>query len=83
MISTAAAYEKLYESNVAHGIRKSLVFEHNRAITADKVTELTNLQNDLKFQIENLKKMISSVSALAREKQQVEAKKNFEEVCHT
>lgn len=78
---TAVAYEKLYESNVAHGIRKSLIFEHNRSITSEKVNELKNVQNDLKFQIENLKKMISSVSALAKDKQQLEAKKNFEEVC--
>lgn len=77
--STAVAYEKLYESNVAHGIRKSLMAEHTRVSTEEKIKELTAVQDDLKFQVENLKKIIVSVSALAKEKQQVEARHHQEE----
>ena len=82
MRSTAIAYEKLYESNVAHGIRKALIADHNRATTRKRIEELTNIQNDLKFQIDNLKKMISQVSALAKERQTLDAKHHFEEVSH-
>ena len=83
MRTTAMAYEKLYESNVAHGIRKSLLTDHTRAAMQAKVDELTNIQNDLKFQIDSLKKMISSVSALAKERLEHERKSRLEEVHYT
>jgi dynein light intermediate chain len=75
-----AAYETLYESAIAYGIRKALMAEQKRTELNAKLKKLASGNQDLRQQIENLKKTIDVTSQRAIEKREVEEVAHKEEV---
>jgi dynein light intermediate chain, axonemal len=77
---TIAAYETLYESSIAYGVRKALVAEQKRIDLDAKLRDLASSKKDLASQIDNLKKTIEMTQARANEKREAEEKLHAEEV---
>lgn len=77
---TIAAYETLYESSIAYGVRKALVAEQKRIDLDSKLRDLASSKRDLAGQIDNLKKTIEMTQARANEKREAEEKLHSEEV---
>lgn len=48
---TVAAYETLYESSIAFGIRKALMAEHTRSALETKLKQLTASKRELQSQV--------------------------------
>lgn len=76
-----AAYETLYESSIAYGIRKALMAEQKRTELNSQLKKLATTNQDLRQQIENLKRTIEATQARAVEKREAEEKSHREEVC--
>ena len=51
---TIAAYETLYESSIAFGIRKALMAEHKRAALESTIKQLTMAKKELQNQVRNI-----------------------------
>merc|ERR1712070_127194 len=51
---TIAAYQTLYESSIAFGMRKALMAEYKRAEMENKVKQLENEKDDLEKQVTEL-----------------------------
>eukprot|EP01035_Chromulina_nebulosa_P019612 gene19612-25519_t len=77
---TQAAYETLYESAIAYGIRKTLIAEHKKNELDNKIKSLSLVNKDLLNQVENLKKTIETTTAKAMERRELEEKAHTEEV---
>lgn len=77
---TIAAYETLYESSIAYGVRKALVAEQKKIDLDSKLKELHAAKRDLNQQVENLKGSIDLTLARAKEKRENEEKTHAEEV---
>ena len=77
---TIAAYETLYESSIAYGVRKALVAEQKRIDLDAKLRDLTSAKKDLTNQIETLKQTIEMTQTRANEKREAEEKLHAEEV---
>mmetsp|Transcript_24244 Transcript_24244/g.22044 ORF Transcript_24244/g.22044 Transcript_24244/m.22044 type:complete len:234 (-) Transcript_24244:6-707(-) len=77
---TQAAYETLYESAIAYGIRKTLIAEHKKIELDNKIKSLSLVNKDLLNQVENLKKTIETTTAKAMERRELEEKTHTEEV---
>lgn len=77
---TIAAYETLYESSIAYGVRKALVAEQKKIDLDSKLKELHASKRDLHQQVENLKGSIDLTLARAKEKRENEEKTHGEEV---
>lgn len=75
-----SAYETLYESSIAYGIRKALMAEQRKTELDANINELKAKQQDLRQQVENLKKSIESTQIRAQEKREAEEKAHSEEV---
>ena len=75
-----AAYETLYESSIAYGVRKALVAEQKRIDLDSKLRDLASSKRELAGQIDNLKKTIEMTQARANEKREAEEKLHAEEV---
>lgn len=75
-----SAFETLYESSIAYGIRKALMAEQRKTELDGKITELKATQQDLRSQVENLKKSIDNTQIRALEKRESEEKAHAEEV---
>lgn len=75
-----SAFETLYESSIAYGIRKALMAEQKKTELDNKINELKVTQSDLKSQVENLKKSIENTQIRALEKREAEEKAHMEEV---
>lgn len=78
---TITAYETLYESSIAYGVRKALVAEHTRIELDQKLRNLTNNNKDLQSQVESLKSTIESTLTRSAQKREAEEKTHAEEVC--
>ena len=77
---TIAAYETLYESSIAYGIRKALMAEQKKTELDAKLKQLASVKRELQQQVDNLKKTIESTQARAAERRDTEEKAHMEEV---
>ena len=75
-----SAYETLYESSIAYGIRKALMAEQRKMELESNIQDLKASQRDLEMQVENLKETIENRQARALEKRQAEEKAHADEV---
>ena len=77
---TMAAYESLYESTIAYGIRKALVAEQKKTELEAKIAQLNNTKRELSEHVENLKKTIDGTVARSNDKRAAEEKAHNDEV---
>ncbi|XP_013418349.1 33 kDa inner dynein arm light chain, axonemal [Lingula anatina] len=77
---TIAAYQTLYESSVAFGMRKALQAEQGKADMEKKIAELENDKRDLERQVNELKAKCEQIEKRAAEQRAVEEKKHTEEI---
>ncbi|XP_051261791.1 axonemal dynein light intermediate polypeptide 1 [Dicentrarchus labrax] len=77
---TIAAYQTLYESSVAFGMRKALQAEQGKADTEKKISDQENEIQDLKKQLNEQKAKCDAIEKRENEKRQVEEKKHAEEI---
>jgi len=77
---TITAYETLYESAIAYGIRKALMAEHRRTELEAKVRQLNLSKKELSMQVENMKRTIDNTIAKGNEKRDAEEKIHCDEV---
>lgn len=77
---TIAAYQTLYESSVAFGMRKALQAEQGKADMERQVKDLEMDKSDLERQVNELKAKCDQVEKRALEQRQVEEKKHAEEI---
>jgi len=77
---TIAAYQTLYESSVAFGMRKTLMAEQGKADLEKKVVELEDDKRDLERQVNELKSKIDQIEKRNSEQRSVEEKKHNEEI---
>ncbi len=77
---TITAYETLYESAIAYGIRKALMAEHRRTELEAKVRQLNLTKKELSLQVENMKKGIDNAINKGNEKRDMEEKVHCDEV---
>ena len=77
---TIAAYQTLYESSVAFGMRKALMAEQGKADMEKKVTELEEDKRDLERQVNELKAKIDQIEKRNAEQRAAEEKKHTEDI---
>ncbi|ELT97186.1 hypothetical protein CAPTEDRAFT_153927 [Capitella teleta] len=77
---TIAAYQTLYESSVAFGMRKALQAEQGKADMERMIQELEQDKRDLERQVNELKAKCDQTEKRAAEQRQVEEKKHAEEI---
>jgi dynein light intermediate chain, axonemal len=77
---TISAYETLYESSIAYGVRKALVAEQRKLDLSARIKELNSTKRELQQQVENLKNTIEATQARAQERREAEEKSHAEEV---
>ncbi|KAJ1430648.1 sporangia induced 28 kDa inner dynein arm light chain [Ochromonadaceae sp. CCMP2298] len=77
---TITAYETLYESSIAYGVRKALVAEQKRIDLDQKLRELASSKRELVQQVESLKGTIDSTLARSVKRREAEEKVHAEEV---
>lgn len=80
MRMTVSAYESLYESSIAYGIRKALMAEQRRIDLEAKKRSLDNENKDLLSQIESMKASIENTIKRAEERNEADEKTHAEEV---
>lgn len=79
---TITAYETLYESSIAYGVRKALVAEQKRIDLDAKLRELAMAKRELQQQVENLKHTIESTQERSIQRREAEEKQHAEDVSH-
>ncbi len=77
---TIAAYETLYESSIAYGIRKALMAEQKRTDINAELNHLALRKKDLSSEAEALKKAISDSQTKTKERRESEEKIHQEDV---
>ncbi|CAN9513838.1 unnamed protein product [Ophioblennius macclurei] len=77
---TIAAYQTLYESSVAFGIRKALQAEEGKSDTEKRIINLEDEIQDLKKQLIEQKAKTESVEKREAEKRLLEEKKHIEAI---
>lgn len=77
---TIAAYQTLYESSVAFGMRKALQAEQGKADIETKVQNLENEKKDLERQVQELKAKCESVEKREQERRAAEERKHNDEL---
>uniref|UniRef100_A0A670Y8P0 Axonemal dynein light intermediate polypeptide 1 n=2 Tax=Elapidae TaxID=8602 RepID=A0A670Y8P0_PSETE len=77
---TIAAYQTLYESSVAFGMRKALQAEQGKSDMEKKIAELEDEKRDLERQVNEQKAKCEAIEKRELERRQVEEKKHTEEV---
>ena len=77
---TIAAYQTLYESAVAFGMRKALMSEQGKAQMEANVENLTAAKADLEKQLQEQKNRNEAIERREAERRALEEKKNAEEV---
>ncbi|XP_042279029.1 axonemal dynein light intermediate polypeptide 1 [Thunnus albacares] len=80
ILMTIAAYQTLYESSVAFGMRKALQAEQGKTDMEKRISELENEKQDLRKQLNEQKAKCDAVEKRESEKRQVEEKKHTEEI---
>merc|ERR1711993_47288 len=77
---TIAAYQTLYESSVAFGMRKALQAEQGKSEMERSIQEFEQDKRDLERQVNELKAKCENIEKRAAEQRTVEEKKHAEEV---
>lgn len=77
---TIAAYQTLYESSIAFGMRKALMAEQKRMEAEQKIRQLEGEVKELASQIDELNTRCEAVARREEEKKSVDEKKHQEEV---
>jgi len=77
---TIAAYQTLYESSVAFGMRKALQAEQGKTDMEKQIKELELDKTELERQVNELKAKCDQIEKRALEQKQVEEKKHSEEI---
>lgn len=75
-----AAYETLYESSIAYGIRKALMAEQRRSDLNAELMQLAMERKDLQNQADELRKNIADTQQAAADKREAEEKQHNEDV---
>merc|ERR1712070_1327948 len=75
-----AAYQTLYESSIAFGMRKALMAEQRKAEMENKVKQLENEKDDLEKQVTELTAKCEHIKKKEEEKRMADEKKHAEEV---
>ncbi|XP_054026660.1 axonemal dynein light intermediate polypeptide 1 [Dryobates pubescens] len=77
---TLAAYQALYESSTAFGLRKALQAEQGKADMEKRIAELEEEKQELERQVSEQKALCAATEKREDEKRQIEEKKHSEEV---
>ena len=77
---TIAAYETLYESSIAYGIRKALMAEQKRSDLNAELMQLAVMRKDLTNQASELRQNIEGTQKVAIERREAEEKQHNEDV---
>ncbi|NXN09382.1 IDLC protein, partial [Indicator maculatus] len=77
---TLAAYQALYESSTAFGLRKALQAEQGKADMEKRIAELEEEKQELERQVNEQKALCAATERRENEKRQIEEKKHSEEV---
>nr|CAH8822199.1 unnamed protein product [Trichobilharzia regenti] len=77
---TIAAYQTLYESSVAFGMRKALQSEQGKADMERTIADLEQEKRDLERQVYELKTKCEQIEKRAAEQRQLEEKKHQDEI---
>eukprot|EP00002_Diphylleia_rotans_P016984 TRINITY_DN32_c0_g1_i11.p1 TRINITY_DN32_c0_g1~~TRINITY_DN32_c0_g1_i11.p1 ORF type:complete len:249 (-),score=65.27 TRINITY_DN32_c0_g1_i11:454-1200(-) len=77
---TISAYQTLYESSIAFGMRKALQAEQGRADMETKISQLESDKKDLERQVQDLKAKCEAIEKRESERRAIEEKKHSEEI---
>ncbi|CAH8429471.1 unnamed protein product [Schistosoma mattheei] len=77
---TIAAYQTLYESSIAFGMRKALQSEQGKADMERMISDLEQEKKDLERQVYELKTKCEQIEKRAVEQRQLEEKKHQDEI---
>ncbi|NWZ71493.1 IDLC protein, partial [Acrocephalus arundinaceus] len=77
---TLSAYQALYESSVAFGVRKALQAEQGKAHLEKKIEELEEEKKELEKQVSEEKAKCEAIERQETERREIEEKKHSEEV---
>jgi dynein light intermediate chain len=77
---TIAAYQTLYESSVAFGMRKALQAEQGKAEMEKRIEDLETEKRDLERQVNELKAKCDQIEKRAAEQRQIDEKKHQDEM---
>uniref|UniRef100_A0A673CH97 Axonemal dynein light intermediate polypeptide 1 n=1 Tax=Sphaeramia orbicularis TaxID=375764 RepID=A0A673CH97_9TELE len=77
---TLVAYQTLYESSVAFGIRKALQAEQGMTDLEKRISELESQKLELNKKLEDQRAKCDAIQKRESEKRQIEAKKHAEEI---
>jgi dynein light intermediate chain len=75
-----AAYQTLYESSVAFGMRKALQAEQGKSDMENKIKELEEEKRQLEQQVLELKSKCEAIEKRENERRSIEEKKHAEEI---
>ena len=77
---TIAAYQTLYESSIAFGMRKALMAEHRKAEMHNTVKQLEAEKDDLERQVCELTERCALIKEREEDRRKADAAKHEEEV---
>ncbi|XP_063244428.1 33 kDa inner dynein arm light chain, axonemal isoform X3 [Bacillus rossius redtenbacheri] len=77
---TIAAYQTLYESSIAFGMRKALMAEQGKADLEDTVEQLQGVKAELEKQVVDLRARTDQIERRATEQRQADEKQHAEEI---
>uniref|UniRef100_A0A8C8EB21 Axonemal dynein light intermediate polypeptide 1 n=1 Tax=Otus sunia TaxID=257818 RepID=A0A8C8EB21_9STRI len=77
---TIAAYQTLYESSVAFGMRKALQAEEGKSNMEKRIAELEEEKRELERQVSEEKAKCEAIEKRESERQQIQEQKHAEEV---
>jgi len=77
---TIAAYQTLYESSIAFGMRKALMAEQGKAEMEAKIKQLEAEKRDLEKTVEELRRKCDAIIKRENERRLLDQKKHKEEV---
>jgi dynein light intermediate chain len=79
---TIAAYQTLYESSIAFGMRKALMAEQRKADMEQRIRQLQNQCDENETQVRNLQAKMKAVEENERKKREEEETKHAEQLDH-
>lgn len=79
---TIAAYQTLYESSIAFGMRKALMAEQKKAEMEATIKRLQAERSDMERQVEMLSQKIEQIESRDAERMELDEKKHSDEVAY-
>ncbi|XP_060776306.1 axonemal dynein light intermediate polypeptide 1-like [Neoarius graeffei] len=76
---TISAYQTLFETSVAFGMRKALQADQGKMDTEKKIADLENEKSELERQLNEQKAIFEAIERQENERRQIEEKKHAEE----